>query len=237
MKKIVSNERMIEIWNNTTLPYGRNYLNPIIPQINQFIIDNNFKGKLLDLGCGYGEKSNIFNQIGFEVTGIDADPQRICNAKNNYSDVNFKQYKFVDKLPFDSNSFDLIFSCSVFQYIEHESIIKECKRILKPNGGIILLENLKNNPITRLGRAYLKLINFKYQSYPYNHFRYKEINSLKKEFKQSAASFYHFLSPFSDFKRARGFFHHLEYLDRILFKFKPIQRYAWLTLFTAINKK
>lgn len=174
---------------------GRNHFYDVNPFIREYLKTIMCRGALLDLGCGYGQISNIFNEIGFNVTGIDGDSQRISEAKLKYPKIDFMCYNIKDILPFEDNSFDVLFTCSVFQYLEHETILKECKRVLKDGGSIIMLENLKNNPITRLGRAYLKITNHNYHSYPWNHFTVSEIIKISKDFQSTSLNFFHVLSP------------------------------------------
>jgi len=232
-----SDSELNEIWNKNLVGWGsKTYFAAIIPYISKFIQNNNCSGSLLDLGCGYGHKSIVFNKIGFCVTGMDSDYERISKAKLEYPNINFYCHKIVSTLPFEDNSFDAIFSCSVFQYIEHESILKECRRVLKNDGCIIMVENLKSNPITRIGRAYLKLIKHNYQSYPWNHFTLSEISNVRDEFQNSSLDVFHFLSPLSHLKFFKTHYQSLFRFDQKLLKIKFLKNYAWLVLLTGINK-
>ncbi len=214
----------------------RNHFNDINPLILEYLQTNRCQGTLLDLGCGSGHMSNLFNEIGFRVTGVDGDYKRIEKAKSKYSGIDFKCYTIKSTLPFEDNSFDVLFSRSVFQYFEHESILKECKRILKKNGSIIMFENLRNNPITRIGRAYLKLTNHKYHSYPWNHFTLSEISKLSEDFENSSLHFFHLLSPLSFLKVFKKYYPVLFRIDQKLLRMKFLRNFAWLVLFTAKNK-
>jgi SAM-dependent methyltransferase len=218
--------------------FDNRYYEPIFPFVNQYLLfKDKLKGNLLDLGCGYGTKSEIFHKIGFNVTGIDHDTDRIFKAKTNYPEIDFRHYNIISTLPFEDNSFDVIFSFSVFQYLEHRSILNECKRILKPNGCLIIIENLKNNPITRLGRTYLKLTKYNYQSYPYNHFRYKDILLLSKEFKDASIHFFHILTPLSYPRIANKFYDQFAKIDKLILNVNMLERLSWLSFFAGLNNK
>ena len=231
-------DELYRIWKNSVSGfYDETYFVPIIPFINRFLITNErFTGTLLDLGCGFGEKAHAFQQIGFTVTGIDGDPERIEKAKNDFPGIDFRHFKIDATLPFEDSRFDLVFSHSVFQYVEHRPILNEIRRILKPGGSIVLIENLKNNPITRLGRVYHKQTGHNFHSYPYNHFTYSEMELLKKEFSESSIHHFHLLSPASHVSALKGLFPVLQKIDSVLLSVGGLRRLSWLALFTG-NKK
>jgi ubiquinone/menaquinone biosynthesis C-methylase UbiE len=92
-----------------------------------------FKGKVLDVGCGLGEFIGAYpNSSGIDI--------------NHYS-VNYCKEKGLDakvgsvyKIPFKNKSFDGIFCLCVLEHLKKPEIaIKEMYRILKPNGKLILI--------------------------------------------------------------------------------------------------
>jgi SAM-dependent methyltransferase len=232
-------EELFNIWNASISGfYDLTYFVPIIPSIDRFLIDNKlFSGSLLDLGCGFGKKASAFQQIGFTVTGIDGDQARIDEAIKNFPQIHFIHFRIADTLPFDDNSFDVVFSHSVFQYLEHRPILDEIHRILKPGGSIIMVENLKNNPITRLGRVYHKRKGFNFHSYPFNHFTFSEMEKLKNEFSGACIRHFHLLTPASHVNSLRGLFPMLHSIDKVLLKFLPLRRISWLALFTGSKEQ
>ena len=89
-------------------------------------------GKLLDLGCGSKPHKLLFKNVNY--MGLDTE-----NSAHNHIDSDADIYYDGNNLPFLDNSFDSVIS---FQVIEHvkdlDQTIKECKRILKINGKLLL---------------------------------------------------------------------------------------------------
>jgi ubiquinone/menaquinone biosynthesis C-methylase UbiE len=89
------------------------------------------KYKILDLGAGAGyvKEMNFKNQVD-SIAGIDFDPRVL---ENTYLD----ESKIMDsnKIPFDDNSFDLVFCNNVFEHLEDPlETLNEISRVLKPSG-------------------------------------------------------------------------------------------------------
>ena len=205
------------------------------PEIFQYL-QGDHNGQLLDLGSGRGEMADLFKEKGFQVTGIDADAERIEKSKKLYPEIEFIHFIVDAKLPFEDESFDVVFSRSFFQYVDHDAILQECNRILRKGGKLILLENLKNNPFTRMGRIVLKISGHNYHSYPWNHFTRSEILGVQKNFDNSSVHFYHLLSPLTYVSTLEKLYPILHKIDGKLLKFKPFKRFAWLVLLTGQKK-
>lgn len=103
--------------------------------------------KLLDAGCGPGSITFGFaEQISpGTVVGIDTDQSRIEAASQQICDTGVDTISFlvadVNKLPFDTGSFDAVFANGLIEHlpIAYEGIY-EMMRVLKP-GGIIGLRS------------------------------------------------------------------------------------------------
>lgn len=93
------------------------------------------KGKCLDLGCGIGQYSKELIDYGYDV--ISADISDIALKKVKEFNNNIIKLDMRDKLPFEENTFDLVFSNLSIQYFSDEdtkNIMLEIKRILKKDG-------------------------------------------------------------------------------------------------------
>lgn len=93
--------------------------------------------KILDIGCGRGECLTGFYKCGMNVYGIDQSDV----SKKNYPEINFKFCDLMsEKIPFEDEFFDVIFSKSLVEHFYYpEKIFQEINRILKKDGKIITM--------------------------------------------------------------------------------------------------
>lgn len=103
------------------------------------------KGKsVLDLGCGTGRFSFLFEELGpKEVVGVDISEEMLeigkKLAKEKKSVVKFIHGDVENISTIDSCSIDLIFSSTTLHYIKDlNTVMKEIERILAPGGTCIL---------------------------------------------------------------------------------------------------
>jgi ubiquinone/menaquinone biosynthesis C-methylase UbiE len=91
---------------------------------------------VLDIGCGYYPQNliNLENKIK-KAVGIDKDiPDKTFSSK-----ISFIKADIGEKLPLPDNEFDCILILAVLEHLEHpEEIIRECYRILRPGGRLII---------------------------------------------------------------------------------------------------
>ncbi|NJE84279.1 class I SAM-dependent methyltransferase [Thermococcus sp. CX2] len=93
-------------------------------------------GKALDLGCGTGNYTIELKKRGFDVIGLDASEGmlEIARAKG-LNCIKGDAYS----LPFPDESFDLVLSVTMFEFIhEPEKVIAEIHRVLKPGGEVLI---------------------------------------------------------------------------------------------------
>lgn len=108
----------------------------------------------LDFGCGDGNTSLYFMQyFPFSTyNGIDISSESIEVAKTkSLKNTNFQIFNGLH-IPFEDNSFDVVFTACVFHHIDfklHENLLLEIKRVLKPGGKFYIFEHNPWNPVTR----------------------------------------------------------------------------------------
>ncbi len=100
--------------------------------------------KILEVGCGSGHFTNMIKTYypTCEVYGIDLDTGHIKFAKAESKKLNIDaHYQIADvkHLPFDDNSFDIVFSHTLVEHLPFDDFVKEQKRVLKPGGKLIIM--------------------------------------------------------------------------------------------------
>ncbi len=94
-------------------------------------------GRLLDVGCGSGYYLNEMRELGWSVEGLDPDENAVKVSRERYG-LKVRQGTLED-LRLDSQSFEAITVNHVLEHIlDPFSLVRECHRILKP-GGLLLV--------------------------------------------------------------------------------------------------
>ena len=113
--------------------------------------------RILDIGCGTGtlalELKRRYPTI--QMVGLDPDPKALRRAKakaqRSKASVDFDR-GFADELPYESNSFDRVFSSFMFHHLdEHDrdKALREAFRVLKPGGSFHLLDFVGGDHVSR----------------------------------------------------------------------------------------
>lgn len=98
--------------------------------------------KILGLASGGGQQMPIFTSLGAECYVLDYSKKQIESEllvanRENYQ-IKVFQNDMTEKLPFDDETFDIIFHPVSNCYVEEvEPIFKECYRVLKKNGILV----------------------------------------------------------------------------------------------------
>lgn len=110
--------------------------------IGETIGKNSKDKKILDIGCGTGAFARLFDKNNY--FGIDILPEYIEYAKKNCKG-SFQIMDATD-LKFPNEHFDRILIMAVLHHLNDEDsrkVIEEAKRVLKPNGRILIMEDAK----------------------------------------------------------------------------------------------
>jgi ubiquinone/menaquinone biosynthesis C-methylase UbiE len=123
--------------------------------------------RILEVGCGSGAFTTFAAKssgIKGEVYALDIQPKMLMQLQKKLSrpeNRDIKNIKLVEgdahKLPFDDNSFDLVYTVTVLQELpDRNRALKEMKRVLKP-GGILAVTEFLPDPDYPLKSTTIKL--------------------------------------------------------------------------------
>ena len=103
----------------------------------RFLTRNILPGTVLDLGCGSGPWGNTVRKHCnvTRLVGVDMDSRCVEIARRTYDQA--LTFCLTDRLPFDDNTFDAVFSVDFFGHVEFrhkDSLIREILRVTRPGG-------------------------------------------------------------------------------------------------------
>lgn len=117
------------------------------------------KGKLLDVGTGFGFFLTEMKKRGWEVQGVDISQKAIDYARDVFGLTVLPGP--LEKVAFPGNDFDAVTAFYVVEHLSHPmAFLRECYRILKP-GGLLLLRYPHTTPI----KNFLRLLGIKNRLY------------------------------------------------------------------------
>ncbi len=105
------------------------------------------KGKILDIGCGYGHFIETMRDFGWSVWGIDLSPNTLSHAREKGLNV---ANTSIDDVAFPDGFFDAITAFYVLEHLVNPlSALKKVLKMLKP-GGVIVIRVPHTTPIVRI---------------------------------------------------------------------------------------
>lgn len=109
--------------------------------------------KILELGTGGGEFMSELKKRGYQVIGLDILPNKILLKKG----YDIRKYDLNKRLPFKKSSFDVIIGIEVLEHLYNPyEMMKEIRRVLKPNGYAIISMPNTGSFFSRIGQLYEK---------------------------------------------------------------------------------
>jgi SAM-dependent methyltransferase len=97
--------------------------------------------RTLDAACGEGYGSAMLSMSATSVEGVDISQQAVGHAKQRYGHLPGVEFQVADctRLPFGDEEFDRVVSFETLEHLaEHDELLAEFKRVLKPEGCLIL---------------------------------------------------------------------------------------------------
>lgn len=129
--------------------------------------------KILGLCSGGGQQGPVFKALGMDVTildysGAQLDKEREVAKREGY-EINLVEADVTNPLPFEDESFDIIFNPVSLVYVEDLfHVFKECSRVLKSGG--LLICGLDNGVNFMTDGEEREIIN----TFPFNPLKNKE---------------------------------------------------------------
>lgn len=127
-----------DLWNDDTELY---------PQIAELVEG---RQTILDAGCGDGSLAYYLAGLGHEVIGVDN--YFSGNPEDLPEETDQAHFLLADatNLPFGYDSFDAVVSVSMLHETNGALAIGEMRKVLKPDGLIVIADSVKLNPLGAL---------------------------------------------------------------------------------------
>jgi ubiquinone/menaquinone biosynthesis C-methylase UbiE len=147
---------------------------------------------VLDIASGEGYGSYLMAKKAKNVVGVDIDFSTVKLAKKKYIRNNLEYLEgSTSFIPLEDNSVDAVISFETIEHHdEHDKMMTEIKRVLKPDGFLLIsspntvnpyhIKELYSNDFINLINNYFKNNYLKYQnSYNFNSYVVKNMENLK----------------------------------------------------------
>lgn len=122
-----------------------------------FAIGDHQRGRILDLGCGTGISTRLVSQaVRGHVTGADPSSDMLTEARSATPSPSRIDYvaAAAESLPFTDRSVDLVLCAQAFHWFDRERALPEICRVLRPNGNLALVWNVRDPTADAFARAY-----------------------------------------------------------------------------------
>src|SRR5919202_1662471 len=136
-------------WNSATTLYIARRLQEI---------SNGRRIAVLDMGCGDGRTLGYLLDYGYDLNGYElvyyedryneTRRGRLGPYFGDSYDAHIKITGSERTIPFDDNSFDVVYSNQVFEHVRFlDKMLSECARVLKPGGTLLATFPLATDPV------------------------------------------------------------------------------------------
>jgi len=98
---------------------------------------------ILDVGCGTGTQLALYNKAGCKLFGVDTSPAMLEKARCKLGETAELRLEDASHMPFPNQTFDLVTMVLVLHEMPallRPSILSECKRVVKAEGRVLLID-------------------------------------------------------------------------------------------------
>lgn len=99
-------------------------------------------GIIVDIGCGTGISTRLFDKRGFTVIGLDPNKEMLSYAISHGGNVLYG-LGTAEKTGLKKQSVDLITVAQAFHWFNVKNVMKEFKKVLKPQGSVCAFWNIR----------------------------------------------------------------------------------------------
>lgn len=151
-------DRLAEIYDRRWSKYLSNTLNSLTTylQVSEQLLGTEH---ILDIACGTGELERLLRNTHaqLKIVGVDISEKMLDIARLKLPDIEFIKASAI-ALPFANDSFDIAITVSAFHYFEYPiTALEEIRRILKPEGKLIVMDWCRDSWLCRAFDLFLKI--------------------------------------------------------------------------------
>ncbi len=146
-------DKVAEYYDKAFAPFEKRFLEKWRGEALSFLPENS---RLLELGAGTGANFNFYPNAKCTVAS-EISIKMLEVAKRKTDKIHLVQAD-AENLPFPANHFDAAFATLVFCSIpKPENAFTELKRVVRPNGRIVLLEHVRPKGMPGYGFDFLNI--------------------------------------------------------------------------------
>ena len=108
---------------------------------------------ILDVGCGTGTLLSLitYKNSNATISGIDLSPEMIRVAKSKLGEKADLRVGDSEELPWTESNFDVLLNTQSFHHYPNPGkVLAEMKRVLKPNGHLIIADLWRPTPVRQI---------------------------------------------------------------------------------------
>lgn len=156
-------EKTKQHFDSTALDYNNSGDGKFVKPMYKTLVEELSKsgnGKLLDIGCGNGNLFGLLKKEAYQLYGVDLSENMISAAKASYSNRAELSIADAEKLPFESEMFDvLVCNASFHHYTHPDTVLSEMNRVAKSGGKLLIGDPYMPQPIRCIMNACTKYSN------------------------------------------------------------------------------
>jgi 2-polyprenyl-3-methyl-5-hydroxy-6-metoxy-1,4-benzoquinol methylase len=121
------------LWSHTPIARAR-------LRLETFLLDDRAPGRVLEIGCGSGERIALLRERGWEVDGQEIDAVAAAVASERLGRGATIRVGPLETLALGAASYDAVVSNHVLEHVlDPAAVLREARRLLKPDGVLVAI--------------------------------------------------------------------------------------------------